>query len=92
VPRRRDTEGMADIGSSERGVLRVCRSGLEVPELQGQVLAALRRAMTIDAAFFATADPETLLFTGAYSEDPLIAMAPMFLDNELSGHDVNTFP
>ena len=83
---------MADIGSSERGVLRVCRSGLQVPELQGQVLAALRRAMTIDAAFFATADPETLLFTGAYSEDPLIAMAPMFLDNELSGHDVNTFP
>ncbi len=55
-------------------------------------MAALRRAMTIDAAFFATADPETLLFTGAHSEDPLIAMAPMFLDNELSGHDVNTFP
>ena len=56
------------------------------------MLAALRAAMTIDAAFFATADPETLLFTGAHSEDPLIAMAPMFLDNELSGHDVNTFP
>ena len=56
------------------------------------MLAALRRAMTIDAAFFATADPETLLFTGAHSEDPLIAMAPMFLDNELGGHDVNTFP
>ncbi|MGD9527348.1 MAG: LuxR C-terminal-related transcriptional regulator [Pseudonocardia sp.] len=83
---------MADIGGRGRDVLRVCRSGLEVTELQGQVLAALRRAMTIDAAFFATADPETLLFTGAYSEDPLIAMAPMFLDNELSGHDVNTFP
>jgi DNA-binding CsgD family transcriptional regulator len=83
---------VADIGSAERGVLRVCRSGLDVTELQRQVLAALRRAMTIDAAFFATADPETLLFTGAHSEDPLIAMAPMFLDNELSGHDVNTFP
>jgi DNA-binding CsgD family transcriptional regulator len=47
--------------------------------------------MTIDAAFFGTADPETLLFTGAHSEDPLIAMAPMFLDNELDGRDVNTF-
>ena len=83
---------MADIGSAERAVLRVCRSGLDVTELQRQVLAALRRVMTIDAAFFATADPETLLFTGAHSEDPLAAMAPLFLDNELSGRDVNTFP
>ena len=79
---------MADISA----VLRVCRSGLDVTELQRQVLAALRRVMTIDAAFFATADPETLLFTGAHSEDPLVAMTPLFLDNELSGHDVNTFP
>ena len=77
---------MADISA----VLRVCRSGLDVTELQRQVLATLRRVMTIDAAFFAT--PETLLFTGAHSEDPLIAMTPLFLDNELSGHDVNTFP
>jgi DNA-binding CsgD family transcriptional regulator len=79
---------VADISA----VLRVCRSGLAVTELQRQVLAALRRVMTIDAAFFATADPETLLFTGAHSEDPLIAMTPLFLDNELSGQDVNTFP
>ena len=85
-------ERVADTASAERAVLRVCRSGLDVTELQRQVLAALRRVMTIDAAFFATADPETLLFTGAHSEDPLIAMAPLFLDNELSGHDVNTFP
>jgi len=79
---------VADISA----VLRVCRSSLDVTELQRQVLAALRRVMTVDAAFFATADPETLLFTGAHSEDPLIAMTPLFLDNELSGHDVNTFP
>jgi DNA-binding CsgD family transcriptional regulator len=82
---------VADTGSAERAVLRVCRGGLDVTELQRQVLATLRRAMTIDAAFFATADPETLLFTGAHSEDPLIAIAPMFLDNEIGGRDVNTF-
>jgi DNA-binding CsgD family transcriptional regulator len=82
---------MADPASAERAVQRVCRSGLDVTDLQHQVLAALRAVMTIDAAFFATADPETLLFTGALSEDPLIAMAPMFLDNELGGRDVNTF-
>src|SRR5688572_13587653 len=39
----------------------------------------------------ATADPETLLFTGALNEEPLAAMAPRFLDNELGGQDVNTF-
>src|SRR6185437_554624 len=86
-----DTEAV-NPASAERAVVALCRSGLDVTQLQRQVLAALRRVMTIDAAFFASADPETLLFTGAHSEDPLIAMAPMFLDNELSGHDVNTFP
>jgi DNA-binding CsgD family transcriptional regulator len=83
---------MPDTASAERAVIRVCRSGCEVDELQRQVLASLRRAMSIDAAFFATADPETLLFTGALSEEPLAAMAPRFLDNELGGLDVNTFP
>ena len=78
--------------SAEPAVVALCRSGLDLTELQRQVLAALRQVMTIDAAFFATADPETLLFTGAHSEDPLIATAPLFLDNELSGRDVNTFP
>jgi GAF domain-containing protein len=82
---------MPDTASAERAVIRVCRSGLPVDELQRQVLASLRRAMSIDAAFFATADPETLLFTGALSEEPLAAMAPRFLDNELGGNDVNTF-
>jgi hypothetical protein len=83
---------VGDIASAERAIVRVCRSSLDVAQLQREVLAALRRAMTIDAAFFATADPETLLFTGAHSEDPLIEMTSMFLDNELGGRDVNTFP
>ena len=86
-----DTDAM-NPASAERAVVALCHSGLDVTQLQRQVLAALRRVMTIDAAFFATADPETLLFTGAHSEEPLIAMAPLFLDNELSGRDVNTFP
>ncbi len=77
--------------AAERDVVRHCHSGLDVAELQCRVLQALRRAMPIDAAFFATADPETLLFTGAHSEDPIVAAAPLFLDNELGGGDVNTF-
>ncbi len=82
---------MADAASAERAMLRVCRSGLDITELQRQVLSTLRTAITIDAAYFATADPESLLITGAVSEDPLIAMAPLLLDNELTGRDVNVF-
>jgi DNA-binding CsgD family transcriptional regulator len=45
----------------------------------------------IDAAFVATVDPATLLFTSATSEGPLIEAGELFLANELSGRDVNRF-
>jgi DNA-binding CsgD family transcriptional regulator len=76
---------------TEREILRHCHSGLDVGPLQKQVLRTLRRLMSVDAAFFATADPETLLFTGAYVEEPLDAATPMFLANEFGGDDVNKF-
>jgi len=75
----------------ERDVVRVRHSGLDVAGVLEQVSRPLRGLVPVDAAFFATADPETLLFTGAHSEDPLVTLAPMFLDNELGGLDVNTF-
>ena len=76
---------------AEGELLRLCHSGLDVAELQVGVLRSLRRLMPVDAAFFATADPGTLLFTGALSEEPLQAAASRFLDNEFGGEDVNTF-
>jgi DNA-binding CsgD family transcriptional regulator len=76
---------------AEGELVRLCHSGLAVPELQVGVLASLRRLMPVDAAFFATADPGTLLFTGALSEEPLQAAASLFLDNEFTGQDVNRF-
>jgi DNA-binding CsgD family transcriptional regulator len=76
---------------AEREIVRHCHSGLEVGPLQNQVLRSLRRLMTVEAAFFATADPETLLFTGAYAEEPLDAATPMFLVNEFGDDDVNKF-
>ena len=60
---------------AEGELLRLCHSGLDVAELQVGVLRSLRRLMPVDAAFFATADPGTLLFTGALSEEPLQAAA-----------------
>jgi DNA-binding CsgD family transcriptional regulator len=51
----------------------------------------LRRLVPTDAAFFATADPETLLFTGGFAEEPLSTATPLFLDNEFGAEDVNKF-
>ena len=47
--------------------------------------------MPADAAFFATADPESLLFTGAFAEEPLGTAYALFLENEFGSEDVNRF-
>ena len=51
----------------------------------------MRRLVPADAAFFATADPRSLLFTGGFAEEPLASATPMFLDNEFGTEDVNKF-
>ncbi|WP_232667000.1 LuxR C-terminal-related transcriptional regulator [Pseudonocardia sp. TRM90224] len=76
---------------AEHDIVRACHSGLDPDRLRHTVLRSLRRVMTIDAAFFATADPETLLFTGGHAEDPLGTATARFLHNETGGADVNTF-
>jgi DNA-binding CsgD family transcriptional regulator len=76
---------------AERDLVRLCHSGQDLPALRTGVLRALRRLMPVDAAFFATADPGSLLFTSAYPEEPLAAATPLFLDNEFGAADVNKF-
>ena len=68
-----------------------CYAGLDVADLRGEVLLRLRRIMSVDAAFFGTVDPQTLLFTSAVAEEPLGAATPLFLDNEYGTGDVNKF-
>jgi DNA-binding CsgD family transcriptional regulator len=68
-----------------------CYAGLDATSLRVETLARLRSLMSIDAAFFATVDPITMLFTSAVSEDPLIPATPRFLDNEYGPADVNRF-
>ena len=69
-----------------------CYAGLDVADLRDEVLSRLRRIMSVDAAFFGTVDPETLLFTSAVAEDPLGSATPLFLGNEYgSSDDVNKF-
>jgi DNA-binding CsgD family transcriptional regulator len=81
----------AAVAKTEQEVVRLCHSSLDAAGVQNQVLRSLRRLMPVDAAFFATADPETLLFTGASVEEPLDGVTAMFLANEFTGADVNRF-
>ncbi|MDT4926623.1 MAG: hypothetical protein QOG01_4336 [Pseudonocardiales bacterium] len=76
---------------AEQDAVRLCHSGLDGLGVRREVLRAVRRLMPVDAAFFATADPETLLFTGAWPEEPLDAATHQFLDNEFGRADVNKF-
>jgi DNA-binding CsgD family transcriptional regulator len=54
-------------------------------------MTRLRKVVPVDAAFFATVDPATLLFTSAMADDPLRAVTAQFLDNEFGRPDVNKF-
>jgi DNA-binding CsgD family transcriptional regulator len=74
----------------ERLVAR-CHAGLDVAALQAEVLRGLRCLMTIDAAFLATVDPATVLFTSVIAEAPLDQATPLFLANEYQHDDVNKF-
>jgi DNA-binding CsgD family transcriptional regulator len=68
-----------------------CYAGLDAAGLREEVLRRLRRMLPVDAAFFATVDPMTLLFTSAVADEPLGAATPLFLENEFGREDVNKF-
>ena len=70
---------------------RRCYVGLGADALRDEVLAGLRQVVPIDAAFFATVDPATILFTSALAEEPLLDAQPLFLANEFGRDDVNKF-
>lgn len=70
---------------------RLVDAGLGVDEFRAASLYALRRIVTIDAAFYATVDDSTMVMTSALSENPLREAAPRFLDNEYGVVDVNKF-
>ena len=78
----------------ERGVLAIERlgdHGLDGADFRRESLHQLRSLLSVDAAFFASVDPATLLFTAALAEEPLAAATSQFLDNEFARADVNKF-
>jgi DNA-binding CsgD family transcriptional regulator len=72
-------------------LIRRCYAGLDADQVRAEVLARLPGVLTVDAAFFATVDPATVLFTSAYADEPLRAATEQFLTNEFGQDDVNQF-
>jgi hypothetical protein len=70
-------------------IVELCRSGLSPEALRDRVLPRLRRAVPFDAAFRATVDPTTLLFTQPYQEEIPVETVPYFVQNEFLDDDVN---
>jgi DNA-binding CsgD family transcriptional regulator len=69
----------------------MCGSGLDAPSLLRGVAAIVAGVVGYDGAFWATADPATLLITGAYVEALPAESAAPFYENEYLHDDVNKF-
>ncbi len=74
-----------------RDIVRLCHAGLDARALRIALLAKLESAVQVDAAFFATTDPATLLFTSVVVSDVLAPEGPRFLHNEFEEPDINKF-
>jgi DNA-binding CsgD family transcriptional regulator len=89
-----ETGRMAQRGTLSRreaDLVRRCYAGLPPGDFINEMIRSLHALMPLDAVFFATADPATLLFTSAVAEEPLVAAAEQFMDNEFGAADVNKF-
>ena len=74
-----------------REIIRLCHAGLNSRTLRIEILKRLRIIIPIDVSFFTTADPSTLLFTGAVVDEILERATAQFIENEFLYDDVNKF-
>jgi DNA-binding CsgD family transcriptional regulator len=81
--------GQAALADVTASIVAVCRQGHPPDRLKTEVLARLRRVIPIDALWWATSDPSTLLFTQAFREGIPDRLIPYFVDNEFLGGDAN---
>jgi len=80
------------VGERVRGdITRLSGARLDSSVRRSRVIERLRRAVPVDAVFFASCDPSTLLFTDVSAEAVLLPLAPLFLRNEFLSDDVNKF-
>src|SRR5215469_446501 len=90
MPRRRITMQQRRAEQIRREIIRLCHAGLDSWTLRVEILKRLKTVIPIDVSFFTTADPATLLFTGAVI-DELASATPLFVENEFLQEDVNKF-
>ena len=74
-----------------RDIIRLCHAGLDSRTLRIGIIKSLGKAIPIDASFFTTADPATLLFTGAVVDEILERATAPLIANEFLQDDVNKF-
>jgi DNA-binding CsgD family transcriptional regulator len=70
-------------------IVRLSQAGLDSRSFRREAMRQLRFAVPVDSFWFATADPETLLFTGSIVEEIPEATTPLFVTNEFLQDDVN---
>ena len=70
-----------------REIIRLSHAGLDSKTFRVEAVKQLRKAIPVDASFFATADPATLLFTGAVVDEVLASSSGQFLENEFLRDD-----
>src|ERR687897_1431003 len=68
-------------------IVRLCHAGLDSRTLRVEVIRHLRKLIPVDASFFATADPATLLFTSTVVDDVLAHATTQFVENEFLKDD-----
>ena len=81
----------SDRDRAAASVEKLGRLGLAPGAFRTESVKLLRSLLSVDAAFFASVDPATLLFTSALAEEPLAGATPQFLENEFARVDVNKF-
>lgn len=81
--------GRTAVQDVRASIIEVCHRGYPPDQLKSEVLARLRRVLPVDALWWATSDPATLLFTQALREGIPDRTIPDFITNEFHGHDRN---
>src|SRR5215204_6184333 len=83
--------GSRSAGRVRQEIVRLCHAGLDSRTFRVESVRRLQKAIPVDASFFATADPATLLFTGAVLDDVLASATAQFLENEFMQEDAVKF-
>ena len=81
----------AVVRRAEQDIIRLSHAGLSSSAFRVEALRRLRKIVPVDAAFCATVDPGTLLFTGSMVEEIPEHATPAFLANEFLQDDVTKF-